>query len=67
MPWADASDAAGIRLDRPESRQIANSRRQISFGRRWKIKEEVKAEGEEEEEVEEPTKARDDGRTCRKT
>ena len=24
--WADASDAAGIELDRPESRQIANSR-----------------------------------------
>ena len=24
--WANASDAAGIELDRPESRQIANSR-----------------------------------------
>jgi len=36
MAWGDASDAAGIELDRPESRQIANSRRQISFGRRRK-------------------------------
>lgn len=33
MAWAYASDAAGIELDRPESRQIANSRRQVSFGR----------------------------------